>query len=72
VGSGFQGNKPGKRSKKGPKTPKLALKPISQRVYKRDIDSRGSSEPNETWLDALETSFGPSSASGGVAMPENR
>jgi len=50
----------------------LALKLISQGVYKGGIDSGAGFGPNGTLVDALATSCGPSRTFGGVTKLENR
>src|SRR5437667_11171262 len=63
-GNGFQCNKLGNSPKNGKKTRNLAVKPISQGVYKLKIDLRVGSKPNRTWFDGLAMSFGPSQDTG--------
>ena len=50
----------------------LALKPISQGIYKGGIDSGLSSESNGTKADVLTTLFDSSRASGDVSELKNR
>ena len=63
-GNGFQCNKLGNSPKNGQKTRNLAVKPISQGVYKLKIDLRVGSKPDRTWFDGLAMSFGPSQDTG--------